>query len=521
MAASASSLTTISALLKQKYLSSSLIQNSMIDFGPLLAKMVTEGDTSFNGANCPVPLIYSGGGGFSSSMAAAFNTATPAASVNFLLTRAVSFGQIVLGGEALAASENPDGAFISDLALETETKRRRIKEYLAALVYGAGTGVVAQVAAFSTASSGATQGVITLKDAPTAARFQVNDVINVTIGAAYAATSSLTQWATSGALTTATASGAPDGGTGTAGAVAQVAYVIAVNIPAGTIQVSATQGGSAATLVTTGTAETGGAHVFAGSTAGLDVGSFIGFNGDLSLAAQPPVLQAAPANSGGSGSAIASGILAWLPVGGPQDTGSTSAKTGSFFGVNRNGNSPMYGQVIDATSAGLNLGTIRAALTNAVAQLRQVSSRPKRCYLHPIAFFKLSLELQSQGMYPGNRGEGPSGEGSFGFSSMVLPTDAGDITVIADPQCVPVLNDLCATASTYDATSGYSGAMTAFILDDNWELLSLGDVPKLDETDGNFFLRIQGTDNYQIQMKAYWNLATHRPNGSCAVLLPL
>jgi hypothetical protein len=519
MAASASSLTTISALLKQKYLSSSLIQNSMIDFGPLLAKLVTEGDTSFNGANCPVPLIYSGGGGFSSNMAAAFNTATPAASVNFLLTRAVSFGQIVLGGEALAASENPDGAFISDLALETETKRRRIKEYLAALVYGSGTGAVAQVASFSVATSGATQGVITLKDAPTAARFQVNDVINVSISAAVAAANGLTQWALAGVIGTSASSGAANDGSGLVPTgYAQIAYVVAVNIPAGTIQVSATQGGSPVSLVADGT---GTGAVFSGTSAGLGVGSFIFFNGDATLAAATPVLQAGPSNTGGSGSAIATGLLGWIPVGGPQDTGSTAAKTGSFFGVNRNGNSPLYGQVIDATAAGLNLGTIRAALTNAVAQIRQVSGRPKRCYMHPIAFYKLSLELQSQGMYPGNSGEGPSGDGSFGFSSLVLPTDAGDITVIADPQCVPVLNDLCATAATYDATAGYSGAMTAFILDDNWELLSLGDVPKLDETDGNFFLRIQGTDNYQIQMKAYWNLASHRPNASAAVLLPL
>jgi len=261
--------------------------------------------------------------------------------------------------------------------------------------------------------------------------------------------------------------------------------------------------------------------VFCGSTAGIDAGSFLAFNGDLSLAASTLANGVFPGNSGGSGNAIASGLLAWIVPGGPVDTGSTSAKTGSFFGVNRNGNSAQYGQVIDATSAGLNLGTIRAALTNAVAQLRQVSSRPKRCYMHPIAFYKLSLELQSQGMYPGNKGQGPAGDGSFGFSSLTLPTDAGDITVIADPQCIPVLNSTVAAATTYEPSAGYSGAMTAFILDDNWELLSLGDVPKLDETDGNFFLRIQGTDNYQIQMKAYWNLATHRPNGSCAVLLPL
>lgn len=514
MSLSSSTLSTITGLLKQKYLASDLIQNSMIDFGPLTAKLLSEGDTSCGGRNIPFPLIYASGGGIGTSMNAAFNNVAPTASVSFNLTRGCAFGQIVLGGEALAASENPDEAFIDDLSLEIENKKKRFKEYVSALVYGDGTAAMAQVGSISTATSGATQGVITLVDLPLAGRFNVNDVISVTIGSTVAASNSLTQWSLSGVLT-ATSAALATANTSTAlgGGFAQTAYVVAVNVQAGTLQVSATQGGSAGTLAASG-------GLFYGSDASIAAGSFIFIAGDASLVASTPIVQAQPANSQGFGNACVAGLLAWAPIGGPSDTGSNSAQTGTFFGANRTGNSSLAGLVVDGTAAGLNLGTIRATLTNAVAQLRQVSSKPKRCYMHPIAFYKLSLELQSQGMYTGSRGEGPSGEGSFGFSSLVLPTDVGDITVISDPQCMPVL-DSGANSAAYTVASGYSGAMTAFLLDDNWEVVSSKEIPFLDETDGTFLLRVQGQDQYQAQMKAYWQVGTHRPNGSAIALLPL
>ncbi len=475
MAATASSLTTISALLKQRYLDASLIQNSMIDFGPLTAELIAEADTSCGGSTTPFPLIYSGGGGFSSSMAAAYATATPAASVNFLMTRATVFGQIVLGGEAMAASENPDGAFIADLALEVDTKRRRLHEYVSALVYGDGTGVMAQMLSFAT-------GVITLTDGPQAARFQVNDVINL------------------GGSGTHNAAGA--GAASASGGVGNLPpvplYVIGVNIPAGQITVSATQGGTP--LPTIATAFTG-----TGDNVPATL-SFIYFNGDANTLAAGTI----PANTGGFGNAILSGLTSWIPILGVPSSGD------SQFGVNRYGNSSLVGLIVDGTYNGLNLGTIRATLTNAVSQLRQVGSKPKKVMIHPIAFYKLSLELQSQGMYPGTKGQGPSGEGSFGFSTLMLPTDAGDLPVIADPQCLPALTNL----TSYTPALGYSGSMTAFILDDNWEMIAKGDPVHLDETDGNYFLRIQGTDNYQIQEKGYLNLGTHRPNGSAMCFLP-
>jgi hypothetical protein len=517
MAATASSLASISADLKQRYLDPNVIQNAMIDYGPMTAKLLSEAATDIDGGVTPFMLIISGGGGFSSSPTAAAFSSTPAASVSFAMTRGTTYAQILLGGEAMKASEKERGAFIDDLTLEIETKKKRVKEYIAALCYSDGTGAMAQVGSISTATSGATQGVVTLADPALAAKFQVNDCLNCGMGTTGAGAQSpaLTNWVLSGVLTTTNANGTSDSGTGAALTYAQVAYVIAVNVQAGTITLSKTQGGAAATLGVTGAT---GVFYGSGTSGSIAAGSFLFFHGDAALlnSATAATNQAVPSNTGGLGPAIVNGWLAWCPPGGPVDTGTTGT-TGSFYAVNRNNNSQLYGQVVDATAAGLNLGTIRAALTNQVAQLRQVSSKPKRTYLHPIAYYKLSLELQSQGMIPGAKGQGPSAEGSFGFSSMVLPTEAGDIEVIADPQAMP-----CLTNVTYAPTStGYSGVMMSFMQDDNWEVISLGDVPYIDEEDGNFFRLVQPlNDTYLIFMKAYWALGTHRPNGSSVCFLP-
>lgn len=492
---SASNLQSLSNLLKQHYEDPSVIQDTQIDYGPCTAKLLDEANTAATGINTPFPVIVSGGGGVSSLMSSAYASATPAASQNFLLTRATAFGSILLGGEVMAASEDPSGAFFDDLSLEISVKFKRLREYLASMIFGDGTGAQAQILSISGA-------VIQLADAPTAARFQQNDAIQVGVSSNAANTASISgSWVTYGSLTA--SSTLPT----SAPSTPQVGYVQSVNIPAGQITVGSVQGGGAVNVTT----------IWAGS--GLNVpaaGSFIFMAGDSQGAIAPTSTTltnvGVPVNPGGAAgsSSIPTGLLAWMPLGGPPSSGD------SFFGVNRYGASQLYGQVIDATANGSNLGTIRAALTNAVAQLRQVGSKPEIVYVHPLAFYKLSLELQSQGMYPGSSGQGPEGEGSLGFSTLMLPTDAGDIEVVGDPQCVP-----CLTNPTFAPANGYSGAMTAFVLDSNWEVISIGEVPKLEERDGNYFLRITGQDNFQMNYRSYFNLGSHRPNGSACVLLPL
>jgi hypothetical protein len=466
-----SSLQSLTAVLKQHYISKDEVENVMIEAGPFVTELLERADTSSGGANIPIPLITGSGGGVGTNFAACAGGASPATSLAFQLTRALTFGVGLIDGEAMVASESPSDAFIADLTLEVDTKKRRVAQLMAAYCYGDGTGVMAQISSSQTVSS----TTLTLADPSTAVRFQKGDWVQ-------------TASAPGGTQRTA-------GTNTTLGSVvtgcAQVINVIYTGPNAGQMTLSGVGATTAIALNTIWTS--------------IAAGDVIYMAGDFSSTGNgSSVIPFTTANS-----AVPQGVLAWCPPGGP-------ASNDSFFSVPRYQNGFAYGQVIDATAAGLNLGSIREALTLAVSQLHQVSARPSMIILNPVAFYNLSLSLQSQGMYPGRMGEGPSDTGSFGFSELELPTPHGMIRVVSDPQCAPFLN------STYPPSSGYSGAMTAFVLEeDTWGIFGKGEIPHLEEADiGNYFLRLQNANQFQYQLKAYYQLASRAPGHNAVVLLP-
>ena len=193
--------------------------------------------------------------------------------------------------------------------------------------------------------------------------------------------------------------------------------------------------------------------------------------------------------------------------------------TGALFGVssaNRAANPAFLSvQIIDGTASGLNLGSVRQTIALGVAQAATVSGHPKKAYCSPSLWFRLSEELQSQGMYPGSKGQGPSGEGSFGFSSLSMPTPDGNVEVLMDPQAMSYL-----PFATYG--SGYSGANIVYLLEtDTMEFYSMGEMGKLDNISAddnvNYFLR-NGSGAYTYQMSGFGQVGFHAP-GHCFVLL--
>jgi hypothetical protein len=273
------------------------------------------------------------------------------------------------------------------------------------------------------------------------------------------------------------------GSPGDAGAVGYVLGITLFGASAGRISVSSTPAGSATALSTIWPSIADGAYfVMAGDTA-------------------------AAVSDGGTGPAVIQGIYAW--------TG-----TATLFGVVRTANPTFLSvQLIDGTSNGLNLGTINNCITVAVAQLATVSGKPTKVALSPSAWFRLATELRTQGMYPGNKGQGPSGEGSFGFSSLMLPTPMGDVEVISDPQALFALDQ-----TTYPYASGYSGANIAWILEeDTWEFLSMGEMGKLDSiaSDGDGYFLRTGSGSYSYQMSGFGQIGSHAPGHNALVLLPM
>jgi hypothetical protein len=450
-----SSLSTISGLLKQFYDKPEVIENVMISAGPLTAELLKNANKNFTGINAPCPIITGSGGGVGSQIATVSQYSSPAQTSNFLLTRSSSWFVGQIGQQVLEASANaPEGAFLADGILEVDAKKKRYMQYLAHLIYGDGTGTLFQLGAAAVL----TNTYIQLDDTLLAAKVQVGDVL---------------QYSNAG----------PGGTPGDSGAVGYVLGVTLFGASAGQISVSNSPGGTPTALSTIWPSIADSCYfVMAGDTA-------------------------AAVSDGGTGPAVLQGIMAW--------TG-----TANLFGVTTRAQNPAFlsVQLIDCTANGLAIPTIRQSITLGVAQLATVSAAPKRCYLSPSAWFRLSTELQSQGMYPGGKGQGPSGEGSFGFSSLMLPTPMGDIEVIADPQAMCYLPH-----STYPTSSGYSGANIAWLLEtDTMEMYTMGEMGKLDaiaSDDTSYFLR-NGQGSYTYQGSGFGQLGFHAPGHSAVLLLP-
>jgi len=458
MAVTPSSLTTISGLLKQFYDRPDVIQNVMISAGPLVAELIKNSNKEAYGSTIPCPIIAGSGGGIGSVIAQVTANSAPAQTQNFLLTKGSSWFAGQIGQQVLEASANaPEGAFLADGILEVDAKKKRYMQYLAHLMYSDGTGTLFQLGA--TASLTAT--FIQLDDVLLAAKVQQGDVLQYS----------------------STRGGAPgDGG--------NVGYVLGITLfgtSAGQISVSNAQNGAPTALNVIWPSIANNAHlVIAGD-------------------------QTAAISDGGLGPAVMTGIMGW--------TGTTA-----LYGVTaaaRLANPAFLSvQIIDCTSnaGALNLQTIRQSITVATAQLMTVSGKPTKALLSPSAWFRLSSELQTAGMYPGGKGQGPSGEGSFGFSSLVLPTPMGDIEVVADPQCLVSLE-----ASTYPIANGYSGANVCFLLEeDTMELYTMGELGKLDAigTDDNSYFLRTGAGSYAYQGSGFGQFGFHAPGHSAIVLLP-
>jgi hypothetical protein len=469
---------TEQAIAKETYLSADDIENVMIEAGYWAMHLIKVADMSgAKGKRTPIPIIYGSGGGVGSIYTAAFASAGPATAAVFEVTPGTAFGVGQISRQAILQTEGQEHAFIEAITLELETKRRRLLQYLAFCFYGDGSGVLAQVSESQTVSS----TVLTLADPATAVRFNIGDVVNVsaTVGGAV--------------LTAGTNASLTNQGITYSGC----AYVVGVNVigsAAGTLGLSATPGGAATALSTLWT--------------GIAAGAFIYLVGDAAV----------PANPYGFGNSVIPGIMAWQPLVAP-------ISTDNFYGQNRFNNTYLYGATIDATSfsaTSLNLGSIREALTYGVAQLHAISAKPTIILGNPALFYALSLSLQSQGMYPGSSGEGPSGEGSFGFSSLNMPTPHGTIKVMSDPQCAPFLNP-----ASFDPANGYSGAYTAFILEeDDWKLLGAaedGSVPFVEKRggrDGDGLQTIPGLDVMWFDLKFYGLPITFAPGHGLTMLCP-
>ena len=177
------------------------------------------------------------------------------------------------------------------------------------------------------------------------------------------------------------------------------------------------------------------------------------------------------------------GLSGWLP-------GTAPSPSESFFGVDRSA---------DATRlAGIRYDgrgmPIEEALVDAAAKVGQLGGRPDYCFLSYTNYAALEKALGSKVQYI-DKNITPE----IGFRGILVHGPRGPISVIPDQNCP---------------------GNRAFMLSmEYWKLYSLGDAPKIIQTDGMKFLRDSSADSVQVRVGAYAQLGCRAPGFNANIQL--
>lgn len=243
-------LSSMNAALKELY-DGQVVENLVYADNPFLAMVKKNQD--FGGKYKPIPIITGVSQGRSSTFSNAQGNQSPVQIESFLLTRVSDYSIATIDNQTMLASKTDKMAFLEGAKLVIDGAIRSCTNSVASALFRSGTGSIGQLSAISA-------GVITLANSADVVQFEVNMVLQAN---------------------------ATDGGTPRAA----LGYVIARNVSAGTITVSATGLGGAA-----------------GSPASWAASDYLLVQGDLN--------------------AKCSGLAGWLPFTAP-------GSSDSFYGVNR------------------------------------------------------------------------------------------------------------------------------------------------------------------------------------------
>lgn len=163
----------------------------------------------------------------------------------------------------------------------------------------------------------------------------------------------------------------------------------------------------------------------------------------------------------------------------------------SFQGVDRSVDTDrLAGVRVDASSL-----TIEEGLIDAGMRLNEMGKRPTHVFMNPVRYGQLVKELSGRIIH--DKVKAP-GKASLGFDAIVCFTPAGNIPVIADPNC------------PHDV---------AWMLDlKTWVFASCGKYPEIADEDSTM-LRAAGADAYEVRLAGYGNLGCHDPGANARIKL--
>jgi hypothetical protein len=165
-----STLAQFDALLYERRLDSSRLEQLMYGDRVLLGMLEKKGDTGMMGSSMPVPFMYGNPQGAGGAFATAQTNQTNTKSDQWLTTAGSYFGTVAIGDLVLKSSRTNMGAFLSNQLAETDGLYETVAEDLSIYAWGNGGGSLGVRASAST-------NVITLTNPSDASNFEIDMVV--------------------------------------------------------------------------------------------------------------------------------------------------------------------------------------------------------------------------------------------------------------------------------------------------------------------------------------------------------
>lgn len=328
------------AALKEWY-DDQTVENLAYDDNPFLVMVPKKTDAT--GKVIPLPVVYEVNQGRSSTFSNAQGNQSPGLLAEFFMTLKPDYDIATLSNQAMLASQDEKGSFLDFATLFVDLAIQGAALSAASSCFRSGTGSIGQISSISA-------GVITLTQAADVSQFGINQTLQAN---------------------------STDGGTPRAA----LGYVVARNVTAGTITVSAVAQGGAA-----------------GTPTGWTTNDFLLVQGD--------------------NNAKLSGLTAWLPSVAP-------SSTDNFYGVNRSVDSRLYGLYYNGTQQ-----PIEEALIDAALLIRREKGRPRHFFTNFGSEAALIKALGARREFTDYQSEG-----EVGFRGVKVQGPAGPIEVFADRNC--------------------------------------------------------------------------------------
>ena len=166
-----STLTTFAALLKNRFMDSSMVEQLAYPENPFLAMVEKRGDTGMIGDQMPVPIFSANPQGTGGVFSTAQTNANNVAASKWQIVAGDYFGVVQIGDKVLEASRTNQGAFLENKKVEIDGLYETAGENLSIYSWGNGGQAIGQVGVIQNTND------IVLTAPETVAQFEVGMVV--------------------------------------------------------------------------------------------------------------------------------------------------------------------------------------------------------------------------------------------------------------------------------------------------------------------------------------------------------